>query len=208
MPSVWLLNHSLFWLTHSFTQSLLWQVAHFAQFVTYSFYDSITCLLVYLISLFIPLLVSYVFTCVLVWSEIHSVIFSFSCLLHTHSSSCQSCTYRKYCQSFACSLTHSLDPLFACSVDSFADKFEKNAECSPLECWECDSWILWTSRLPQQHDCIKQWIQTWWLVHNKAMFLTPTSWKTLSHFTSGCSDAHSWKLYFIWLECLRNILYI
>lgn len=31
--------------------------------------------------------------------------------------------------------------LFACSVNSFADKFSKNAERSPLECWECDSWI-------------------------------------------------------------------
>ena len=62
---------------------------------------------------------------------------------------------------------HSPDHCLACSRNSFADKVVKNAEGSPLECWECDSWSPRTSRQPQQCDCFQQWIQTRWPIHDK-----------------------------------------
>lgn len=50
-----------------------------------------------------------------------------------------------------CSLNH----MSTRSVASFADRFEENAECLPLEFQECHS------RLFQQHSGIKTFIQTW-----------------------------------------------
>ena len=37
--------------------------------------------------------------------------------------------------------SHVLTHHMTCSVNSFADRFEKNAECPPLECWKCDGLI-------------------------------------------------------------------
>lgn len=122
------------WITCLLTYGLIQSVGY-----------SILCVLSYLFThshfcpcLVINLLVSFV------QSLIHSI--------HSHADSSisfKSVTYRKYHQSFACSLSHSVEHLLACL----------HAERSPLVCWECDSWIPWTSRLPQQHDCMKQWMR-------------------------------------------------
>lgn len=125
-------------------------------------------------------------TCALVWSEIHSLIHSLSHLSARVLNFLDSLSLTVRTLSFTCSLRHSLDLSFACSVDSFADNLEGNAEWTPLECWECDSWIHWTSRLPQRHDCIRQWIQTWWFIYNKKRLLTSSKgWKSLTYFTPG-----------------------
>lgn len=141
----------------TFAQSLVWQAPRFSQLPTYwlfqSFICSLTgsltsliCLFGFVIHLFFQLMFAKSLTYSFAQSEIHSSPISplVSALAHSF-------------HAHACSRTHFLDHLFACSVNSFADMFEKNAERSPLECREFDSWTPSTSRLPQRPDCMKQW---------------------------------------------------
>lgn len=134
---------SLFWLTDS-TQSLVWQVIHFTQLLTYSvcesfhlltyrFIQSIVFSVFNMLNCLFPhshfhlcsRLVGHLFTCPLIcWVSVYTLtqVFPVSPSLK-----------RKY--------SLSVDHMLTRSVNSFTDRFEKNAECPPLECWECDNRI-------------------------------------------------------------------
>lgn len=143
------LNHALFFnALYDNTLTLLncWPT----QFVSHSFaYLQSIQSVVYLACSMLLYLYSRTFSLVLVWPEIYELVHLFA---EFHSSfSCQSVTWRKY--SVVCVLTVSLDHILARFIGSFTDKLKKNAECPPLECWECDSWI--PTCFPQHH-CLKK----------------------------------------------------
>lgn len=148
-----------------FTQWLAWQVIRFTQLPPYAIYD-------------------YTFAHLLVHSIVHSIIHSTLCMLYYSSHLCaeNQSLLHLFCRSSsrshvfhfqkALSLICMLTVIFRITTwlvraTPFVDKVVKNAEDSPLECWECDSWIPQTSRQPQQRDCFEQWIQTRWPIHDK-----------------------------------------
>lgn len=107
------------------------------------------------------------------WLHICSLTSSFNCSFNHYFTFCRSSS-RSHIFHFqkALSLICMLTVIFRITTwlvrtTPFVDKVVKNAEDSPLECWECDSWIPQTSRQPQQRDCFEQWIQTRWPIHDK-----------------------------------------
>lgn len=107
------------------------------------------------------------------WLHICSLTSSFNCSFNHYFTFCRSSS-RSHVFHFqkALSLICMLTVIFRITTwlvrtTPFVDKVVKNAEDSPLECWECDSWIPQTSRQPQQRDCFEQWIQTRWPIHDK-----------------------------------------
>lgn len=116
---------------------------------------------------------NHTFAHLLVHSIVHSIIHSTLCMLYYSSHLCaeNQSLLHLFCRSSsrshvfhfqkALSLICMLTVIFRITTwlvraTPFVDKVVKNAEDSPLECWECDSWIPQTSRQPQQRDCFEQ----------------------------------------------------